>query len=34
MLPGAFSDKVTPGIDFADEVVVECNVPVVKILYR
>ena len=28
--PGAFPDKVTPDIDFTDEVV-QCDVPVVKI---
>ena len=33
MLPsGIFPDKVTPGIDFTDEAVVQCDVPVVKIL--
>ena len=33
MLPsGTFPDKVTPGIDFTDEAVVQCDVPVVKIL--
>ena len=32
MLPGAFPDKVTPDIDFIDESVVQCYVPVVKIL--
>ena len=32
MLPGAFSDKVIPDIDFTDEVVVQCDAPVVKIL--
>ena len=32
MLPGAFLDKVTPDIDFTSEVVVQCDVPVVKIL--
>ena len=32
MLPGRFPDKVTPDIDFADGVVVPCDVPVVKIL--
>ena len=32
MLPGTFPDKVTPDIDFADGVVVPCDVPVVKIL--
>ena len=29
MLPGVFPDKVTPGIDFTDEVVVQCDVPVI-----
>ena len=29
---GRFSDKVTPGIGFTDEAVVQCDVPVVKIL--
>ena len=32
MLPGLFSDKITPDIDFTDEVVVQWDVPVVKIL--
>ena len=32
MLPGVFPDKVTLGIDFTDEVVVQCDVPVIKIL--
>ena len=32
MLPGAFPDKVTPYIDFKDEALVQCYVPVVKIL--
>ena len=32
MPPGAFTDKITPDIDFTDEAVVECDVPVVKIL--
>ena len=32
MLTGAFPDKVTPYIDFKDEAVVQCDVPVVKIL--
>ena len=31
--PGAFPDKVTPDIDFTDEVVVQCDVPDVKILF-
>ena len=30
---GAFPDKVTPDIDFTDEVVVQCDVPDVKILF-
>ena len=30
-LPEAFPDKVTPGIDFTDGAVVQCDVPVVKI---
>ena len=35
MLPsGAFPDKVTPDIDFTDETVVQCDVPVVKILLQ
>ena len=29
---GRFPDKVTPGIGFTDEAVVQCDVPVVKIL--
>ena len=32
MPPGAFTDKITPDIDFTDEAVVDCDVPVVKIL--
>ena len=32
LLSGIFSDKVTPVIDFADEAVVQCDVPVVKTL--
>ena len=32
ILPEALSDKITPDIDFTDEVVVQCYVPVVKIL--
>ena len=32
MLPGAFLDKVTPDIDFTDDIVVQCDSPVVKIL--
>ena len=33
MLPGTFPDNVTPNIDFADEAIVQCDVPVVKILF-
>ena len=32
MLPGAFPDKATSDIDFIDESVVQCYVPLVKIL--
>ena len=32
MLPEAFPEKATPEIDFIDESVVQCYVPVVKIL--
>ena len=32
MLQRAFPDKLTPDIDFRDGIVVECNVPVVKIV--
>ena len=33
MLPSwIFPDKITPGIDFTDEAVVQHDVPVVKIL--
>ena len=31
-LPAAFSNKVIPDIDFTDKVVVQCDVPVVKVL--
>ena len=31
MLPGAFSDKVTSAVDFTDEVVGQCHVPVVNL---
>ena len=31
MLPGAFSDKVTPDTEFIDEAVVQCYGPVVKL---
>ena len=30
-IPREFSDKVTYGIDFTDEAVVQCNFPVAKI---
>ena len=33
ILPGAFPDKVTPDTDFTDEAVVQCDNPVVKILF-
>ena len=32
MLPGAFPDNATSNIAFKDEAVVQCDVPVVKIL--
>ena len=32
MLPGVFTDKVTPNLDFTDEAVIPHDVPVVKIL--
>ena len=32
MLPRAFPDKVFPYIDFKDEAVVQCDVPVLKII--
>ena len=32
MLPGGFPDKVTFDIDFTDEAVVQCAVPVIQIL--
>ena len=31
-LPGAFYDNVTPDIDFTDDAVIQCDVPVVQIL--
>ena len=34
MLPGAFTDKVTSDIDFTDEAVVQCDVPVTKIFLQ
>ena len=34
MLPGAFPVKVIPDIDFKDEAVVQCFVPIVKILMQ
>ena len=32
MLLGVFPDKITPVLDFPDEAVVQCDIPVVKIL--
>ena len=32
ILPGVFPDEFTPDIDLIDEAVVQCYVPVVKIL--
>ena len=32
ILPGAFPDKIISGINFTDKAVVQCDVPVVKIL--
>ena len=34
MYPGAFPEKVTPDIDFTDEVVVQYDVPGAKILFQ
>ena len=34
MLPGVFPGKVIPDIDFKDEVVVQCVVPVVQIFMQ
>ena len=34
MLPGAFPDNITAGTDFTDEAVVQCGVPLVKILLQ
>ena len=34
ILPGAFSDKETPDIDFTDEAVVQCDILVMKILLQ
>ena len=33
MLPGEFLHKITPVTDFTDEAVVQCDIPVVKILF-
>ena len=30
ILPGAFPDKFTPAIDFADKAVVQCDAPLAK----
>ena len=32
VLPGSLPDKIIPDIDFTGEAVVQCDVPVVKIL--
>ena len=32
MLAGVFPDKMTPDIEFTDKAVVQCDVPVVKLL--
>ena len=32
MLPGTFPEKITPDIDFTDEAIVQCDIPVIKIL--
>ena len=34
MLPGAFPDIVTLDIDFIDEAVIQCDVPVVNIILQ
>ena len=34
MLPGAFPGKVAPDINFTDEIVAQCYVPVIKILLQ
>ena len=34
MLPEVFPDKVTPDIEFTDDAVVQCFVPVVQILLQ
>ena len=33
ILPGAFPDKFTPAIDFADKAVVQCDAPLAKLLF-
>ena len=33
MLPGEFPDKVIHDIDFRDEVLIQCDVPVVKVIF-
>ena len=33
MLPGEFPDKITHDTDFSDEAVVQCDVPVVELLF-
>ena len=32
LLPGIFPGRTTPAIDFTDEAVVQCDIPVAKIL--
>ena len=34
ILPETFRDKVTPDIDFTDEVIVKCDVSIVKYFCR
>ena len=33
MLLGTFVDKVVKDIDFTDEAIVQCNVPIVKMFF-
>ena len=32
-VPGVFLDKGTPDIDITDKVIVQCNIPIVKIIF-
>ena len=34
VLPGTFPEEVTLDVDFKDEAVVQCDVPVVKVLLQ